>query len=133
MPKEQEPTLVSESEYDGMSLGEAISISINDIRAGLLNVEKSLLDLVDMDEITVERYTPCYELSNELIVLSRELMMIIGEFKPKKFGFKLIFVNKKKDQSDASGNAPAQINCGLRSFCQLYCIKLYGIKKARHI
>ena len=67
MPKEQEPALVSESEYDGMSLGEAISISINDIRAGLLNVEKSLLDLVDMDEITIERYTPCYELSNELI------------------------------------------------------------------
>ena len=54
MPKEQEPKLVSESEYDGMSLGEAISISINYIRAGLLNVEKSLLDLVDMDEITVD-------------------------------------------------------------------------------
>ena len=90
MPKEQEPALVSESEYDGMSLGEAISISINDIRAGLLNVEKSLLDLVDMDEITVERYTPCHELSNELIVLSRELLMIIQEFKPKGFN------NKKK-------------------------------------
>ena len=89
MPKEQEPALVSESKYDGMSLGEAISISINDIRAGLLNVEKSLLDLVDMDEITVERYTPCHELSNELIVLSRELLMIIQEFKPKGF-------NKKK-------------------------------------
>ena len=85
MPKEQEPALVSESEYDGMSLGEAISISINDIRAGLLNVEKALLDLVDEDEITIERFTPCYELSNELIVLSKELMMIIGEFKPKNF------------------------------------------------
>ena len=91
MPKEPEPALVSESEYDGMSLGEAISISINDIRAGLINVEKALLDLVDMDEITVERYTPCYELSNELIVLSKELMMIIGEFKPKNF-------NKKKKE-----------------------------------
>ena len=89
MPKEQEISLVSESEYDGMSLGEAISISINDIRAGLLNVEKSLLDLVDEDEITIERFTPCYELSNELIVLSKELMMIIGEIKPKGF-------NKKK-------------------------------------
>ena len=89
MPKEQEPALVSESEYDGMSLGEAISISINDIRAGLLNVEKALLDLVDEDEITIERFTPCHELSNELIVLSKELMMIINEFKPKNF-------NKKK-------------------------------------
>jgi len=89
MPKEQEPALVSESEYDGMSLGEAISLSINDIRAGLLNVEKALLDLVDEDEITIERYTPCHELSNELIVLSKELMMIISEFKPKGF-------NKKK-------------------------------------
>jgi hypothetical protein len=28
MPKDQELALVSESEYDGMSLGEAISISI---------------------------------------------------------------------------------------------------------
>ena len=88
MPKEQEISLVSESEYDGMSLGEAISISINDIRAGLLNVEKALLDLVDEDEITIERFTPCYELSNELIVLSKELMMIINEFKPKNFNKK---------------------------------------------
>ena len=88
MPKEQEPTLVSESEYDGMSLGEAISISINDIRAGLLNVEKALLDLVDEDEITIERFTPCHKLSNELILLSKELMMIIGEFKPKGFNKK---------------------------------------------
>ena len=91
MAKEPEPTLVSESEYDGMSLGEAISISINDIRAGLINVEKALLDLVDEDEITVERYAPCYELSNELIVLSKELLMIINEFKPKGF-------NKKKKE-----------------------------------
>ena len=88
MPKEQEISLVSESEYDGMSLGEAISISINDIRGGLLNVEKALLDLVDEDEITIERFTPCYDLSNELIVLSKELMMIIGEFKPKNFNKK---------------------------------------------
>ena len=88
MPKEQEPALVSESEYDGMSLGEAISISINDIRAGLLNVEKALLDLVDEDEITIEKYTPCHELSNELIVLSKELLMIINEFKPKNFNKK---------------------------------------------
>ena len=51
----------------------------------------------------------------------------------KKLGYKLIFVNKGQDQADKSGNTPAQINCGLRSFCHLYCIKLYGIKKARHI
>ena len=48
-------------------------------------------------------------------------------------GIKLIFVNKGKDQSDGSGNSPAQINCGLRSFNWLYCVKLYGIKKARNI
>jgi hypothetical protein len=74
-----------------MSLGEAISISINDSRGGLLNVEQALLDLVDEDEITIERFTPCYELSNELIVLSKELMMIISEFNPKGF-------NKKKKE-----------------------------------
>jgi hypothetical protein len=47
--------------------------------------------------------------------------------------YKLIFVNKGQDQADKSGNTPAQINCGLRSFVHLYCIMLYGIKKARHI
>ena len=51
----------------------------------------------------------------------------------KKLNFKLIFVNKGKDQSDGSGDYPAQINCGLRSFNFLYGVKLYGIKKARHI
>ena len=47
--------------------------------------------------------------------------------------YKLIFVNKGQDQADKSGNTPAQINCGLRSFTFLYCVKLYGIKKARNI
>jgi hypothetical protein len=103
MPKEQEPCLVSESEYDGMSLGEAISISINDIRAGLLNVEKALLDLVDEDEITIERFTPCYELSNELIVLSKELMMIISEFKPKGFNKKKKAIMEQVDAMKENG------------------------------
>ena len=40
-------------------------------------------------------------------------------------GIKLILVNKKKDQSDASGNDPAQINYGLRSYCWIYCVKIY--------
>ena len=48
-------------------------------------------------------------------------------------GIKLIFVNKGKDQSDGSGKSPAQINCGLRAFNFLYCVKLYGIKQARTI
>jgi hypothetical protein len=103
MPKEQEPSLVSESEYDGMSLGEAISISINDIRGGLLNVEKALLDLVDEDEITIERFTPCYELSNELIVLSKELMMIISEFKPKGFNKKKKAIMEQVDAMKENG------------------------------
>jgi hypothetical protein len=51
----------------------------------------------------------------------------------KSMNYKIIFVNKGQDQSDGSGDYPAQINCGLRCFCHLYCIKLYGIKKARHI
>ena len=104
MPKEQEPVLVSESEYDGMSLGEAISLSINDIRAGLLNVEKALLDLVDEDEITIERYTPCHELSNELIVLSKELLMIINEFKPKGFNKKKKAIMEQVDTMKEDGH-----------------------------
>ena len=104
MPKEQEPALVSESEYDGMSLGEAISLSINDIRAGLLNVEKALLDLVDEDEITIERYTPCHELSNELIVLSKELLMIINEFKPKNFNKKKKAIMEQVDTMKENGH-----------------------------
>ena len=51
----------------------------------------------------------------------------------KHMGYKIIFVNKGKDQADKSGNTPAQINCGLRSYVWIYCVKLYGIKKARHI
>ena len=51
----------------------------------------------------------------------------------KHMGYKLIFINKGQDQSDKNGNTPAQINCGLRSFVHLYCIKLYGIKQARNI
>jgi hypothetical protein len=51
----------------------------------------------------------------------------------KQLGFKLVFVNKGKDQSDKSGNTPAQINCGLRSYVWIYCVKLYGINKARNI
>jgi len=104
MTKEQEPALVSESEYDGMSLGEAISISINDIRAGLLNVEKALLDLVDEDEITIEKYTPCHELSNELIVLSKELMMIISDFKPKGFNKKKKAIMEQVDAMRENGS-----------------------------
>jgi hypothetical protein len=65
MPKEQEPALVSESEYDGLSLGEAITISISDIRAGLLNVEKSLLDLVDMDDPRVIKVYEDFENNND--------------------------------------------------------------------
>ena len=51
----------------------------------------------------------------------------------KHMNYKLIFVNKGQDQSDKNGDTPAQINCGMRSFNFLYCVKLYGIKKARHI
>ena len=51
----------------------------------------------------------------------------------KHMNYKLIFVNKGQDQSDKNGDTPAQINCGMRSFNWLYCVKLYGIKKARHI
>ena len=51
----------------------------------------------------------------------------------KNMNYKLIFVNKGKDQSDKSGNTPAQINCGLRSYVWIYCVKLYGIKQSRNI
>ena len=51
----------------------------------------------------------------------------------KQMGYKLIFVNKGKDQADKSGNTPAQINCGLRSYVWIYCVKLYGIKQSRNI
>lgn len=86
MPKQQEDKLLSESEYgDGLSMEDAIKSSIRDIQAGLVNVEKALLDLIDEDVITMERFLPCYELSNELIVLSKELMEILKELKPTNF------------------------------------------------
>lgn len=84
MPK-QEDKLVSESEYEGESLEDAIRGSIRDIQQGLCNVEKSMLDLIAEDVITIERYTPAYELANELIILSKELLEIMKEFKPSNF------------------------------------------------
>ena len=84
MPK-QEEKLLSESEFDGMSMEEAIKGSIRDITSGLCNVEKALLDLIDMDVITMERFMPCFELGNELVVLTKELMEILKELKPAGF------------------------------------------------
>lgn len=83
MPKEEK--LVSESEYEGESLEDAIRASVRDIQEGLCNVEKAMLDLISEDVITIERFTPCYELSNELIILSKELLEILKEFKPAGF------------------------------------------------
>lgn len=42
-------------------------------------------------------------------------------------GFKVIFVNRKKEQAEH------QLNCGLRSLLWLIYVKKYGIQKARHI
>lgn len=84
MPK-NEDKLLSESEYGDMSMDEAIRGSVRDITAGLINTEKALLDLIDMDVITMERFMPCYELSNELIVLTKELMEILKELRPAGF------------------------------------------------
>lgn len=97
MPK-QEDKLLSESEYGDMSMEEAIRGSIRDIQQGLINVEKSLLDLIEMDVITMERFMPCYELSNELIVLSKELMEILKELKPS--GFNKARKEMAKQQED---------------------------------
>ena len=82
-PKENK--FVSDSEHGDMPLDEAIRMSIRDIQTGLCNVEKSLLDLIGDDEITIERFSPCYELSNELIILSKELMEILKEIPPANF------------------------------------------------
>ena len=82
-PKEK---LMSESEFEGEDLGDAIRASCRDIQQGLCNVEKSLLDLIDNDVISLERFSSCYELSTELIILSKELLEILKEFKPAGFG-----------------------------------------------
>jgi len=38
--------------------------------------------MIDMDVITMERFMPCFELSNELVILSKELLEIVKECKP---------------------------------------------------
>ena len=97
MPK-QEDKLLSESEYGDVSMEEAIRTSIRDISTGLVNVEKALLDLIDMDVITMERFMPSYELSAELIVLAKELMEILKELKPA--GFNKARKELQKNQED---------------------------------
>ncbi len=96
MPKEEK--LVSESEYEGESLEDAIRASIRDIQEGLCNVEKSMIDLIGQDVITIERFTPCYELSNELIILSKELLEILKEFKPAGFAKARKEIAKNQEQ-----------------------------------
>ena len=94
--------------------------------------------IVNTDDTIGEHWISAYTDGKTVYVydsFARNLKRIMKDWYDlsKKLGFKLIFINKKKDQSDASGNAPAQINCGLRSYCWIYCVKIYGLKKARHI
>ena len=98
MPKQQEDKLVSESEHDGMSMEDAINGSCRDIQSGLCNIQKALLEMIDMDVITMERFMPCFELSNELVILSKELLEIVKECKPA--GFNKMRKEIQKQQED---------------------------------
>lgn len=88
MPKKEiEADLVSESDYDGEPLDVVIKRTIGEFQGALNNVQLGLLTIIDHDEITVQEYGPVWELSNDLIALSKELKDIVKSFKPA--GFKL--------------------------------------------
>jgi hypothetical protein len=97
MPKQDK--LLSESEFEGESLEDAIKASFRDISSGLCNVEKSLLDLIDMDIISIERFGSCFELSHELIILTKELHEILKSFKPAGFGKARKEMQKTQDEN----------------------------------
>ena len=91
MSKNFAEDLVSESEYGDIPLDEAIKTSVKDIQNALNNIEQHLLSLIDHDVITHEEYRPCWELSNDMVDLAKELKCIVKSFKPK--GFKLGIVS----------------------------------------
>ena len=95
--------------------------------------------IVNTDNTTGEHWLSAYTEDGKTVYVydsfARNLKRMMKDWYElsKIMNYKRIFVNKGQDQSDKSGNTPAQINCGLRSFTFLYCVKLYGIKKARNI
>ena len=95
--------------------------------------------IVNTDNTTGEHWLSAYTEDGKTVYVydsfARNLKRIMRDWYElsKRMGYKLIFVNKGQDQADKSGNTPAQINCGLRSFTFSYCVKLYGINKARNI
>lgn len=83
--KEIEPDLVSESDYGGIPLDQAINESIRDLQAALNNIQQGLITIIDHDEIDHDEYNVVFVLGNELVDLSKELKDIIKSFKPKGF------------------------------------------------
>lgn len=83
--KEIEPDLVSESDYGGMPLDEAINGSIRDLQAALNNIQQGLLTIIDHDEINHDEYAIVFSLGNEMVDLAKELKDIIKSFKPTGF------------------------------------------------
>ena len=95
--------------------------------------------IINTDNKTGEHWLGAYTEDGKNVYIydsfARNLKRIMRDWYElsKNMGYKLIFVNKGKDQSDKSGNTPAQINCGLRSYVWIYCVKLYGIKQSSNI
>lgn len=74
--------LMSESEYEGELLSDAIKQSIRDIQTGLNMTESKLLMLIDQDIIDPVLWLSINDCNVLLLNLVKELIMICKEVKP---------------------------------------------------
>jgi hypothetical protein len=95
------------------------------------NIKKPYTILnTDISSKPGEHWVSVYQNKNILYIydsFARDTILKQFVIKMKIMGYKVVFVNKGKDQSNTS------LNCGLYSLLFLIFVDKYGIQKARHI
>ena len=81
--------MISESEIDGEHVDVLLKQSIKDIQSGLCNLEMSLLNMIEKDEIDAELWIATNECNVTLLNLVKELSDILKEIKPSSKGLKI--------------------------------------------
>lgn len=81
--------VLSESEFDGETVEQALKGSIRDIQAGLCQVEDHLMKMISKDYVDATSWIASHECNIELKNLVLELIMICKEIKPSSKALKI--------------------------------------------
>ena len=81
--------MISESELDGEHVDILLKQSIKDIQSGLCNLEMSLLNMIEKDEIDAELWIASNDCNVTLLNLVKELSEILKEIKPSSKSLKI--------------------------------------------